>query len=390
MQPGALTPLRRVPAPYVAVGAVASLYAWAVYVSTFRYPGSIGINYNVPGTDFMVFHTAAGLALHGDLGALYDPDSFTDLLNKLFNGTLSKALDFRPWVYPPTFLLILLPFGVLGFWASYLFFQAVTAAGLLAALRAAGSRGLQWAAVCSPAASCVAVSGQTSFLVAGLLAAGAALLGRRPWLAGAAFGLLSFKPQFFLMVPVALVAAGAWRALIAASATAAGMAAVSVAWLGPGVWADWLATMVNNASASGADPRWFETGRLSGESVYACAYALGAAPGVASAAQAAAILLAAAATWHAFRQPIDGGRAPAVLLTAALLAAPHSGNYDLLLPVAATVLWSGRGTGPGDSLLLLVVWLEPVFGVPVLNLAPRFTPLLNLALIGRILWTGPR
>lgn len=371
---------------YLVVGIVASVYGWAVFASTPFYPGAIGLNYNALGADYMVFHSAVGLARFGDLATLYDPDRFTAWLNHAFASRLSQALDFRPWVYPPPFLLLLLPFSVLGFAASYLVFQVVTAAGMLAAIRGLSRRGWGWVAACGPAAACNVTSGQASFAMAGLLLGGVALLDRRPWLAGVVFGLLSFKPQFALMVPVVLLARGAWRAILAAAATALVMAGACWLWLGTGIWSGWLATMAT--SASGTDSRWFRAGRLWGESVYTCAVTLGASVMVANVAQAAFVLLAAGAVWFAFRSHrLADARAGAVLLTAALLAAPHAGNYDLLLPVVAAVLLLRDRPGKWDWLLAVLVWLEPVMGLPVITVAARFIPLLNAVLLGRILWT---
>jgi len=51
--------------------------------------------------------------------------------------------------------------------------------------------------------------------------AGAALLSleRRPILAGVFIGLLAIKPHLALLFPVALIAIGAWRTLLAAAVT---------------------------------------------------------------------------------------------------------------------------------------------------------------------------
>ena len=46
-----------------------------------------------------------------------------------------------------------------------------------------------------------------------------AVLDRRPVLAGILFGLLSYKPQFGVMIPLVLLATWRWRAIAAAAAT---------------------------------------------------------------------------------------------------------------------------------------------------------------------------
>jgi hypothetical protein len=381
---------RRLPLVYVMVGAVAAVYAWAVVVSTFSSPGAIGLNYNAPGSDYMVFHTAVLLALRGNLATLYDPDSFTALLNQVFHGYLSSDLEFRPWIYPPSFLLLLVPFGLVGFGLSYGLFQAVTAVAMLAGLRATVEPPAAWigfGALLCPAASISVVSGQSSFLIVALLAAGAGLLERRPVLAGLIFGLLSFKPQFFLMVPVVLLARPRWRASAAAAATALAMAGFCLLWLGPGIWTGWFGAITR--STSGVDPRWFLFGRIWGESVYACAYLLGASPGAAETLQIGAITLAGTAVWVSYRIPLAPAPRTAVLLAATLLSAPHSGAYDLLLLVVASLLFLshlGPRASSQDRIIGLLVWLAPLLGLPALSVPGRFCPVLTLALMGRILW----
>ena len=53
--------------------------------------------------------------------------------------------------------------------------------------------------------------GQNGFLTAALLGGALVVLDRRPIVAGILFGLLVYKPQFGLMIPLALVAGGHWR-----------------------------------------------------------------------------------------------------------------------------------------------------------------------------------
>ena len=88
---------------------VTSLYGWALLVSTFIRPGSIGLNLIAPGTDWMVFYGAVRSALAGHLQLLMNGDDFTAYLNRAFADWLSSPLEFRPWFYPPSCLILLLP-----------------------------------------------------------------------------------------------------------------------------------------------------------------------------------------------------------------------------------------------------------------------------------------
>ena len=55
--------------------------------------------------------------------------------------------------------------------------------------------------------------GQNGFLTAALLGGALVVLDRRPILAGILIGLLVYKPQYGLMIPIVLAVSGRWRAL---------------------------------------------------------------------------------------------------------------------------------------------------------------------------------
>jgi len=78
--------------------------------------------------------------------------------------------------------------------------------------------------------------GQKGLLSAALLGGALAVLDRRPIVAGFLFGLLAYKPQFGLMIPLALAAGGHWRSFAAAAATIALLAVGAPAAFGPDVW----------------------------------------------------------------------------------------------------------------------------------------------------------
>src|SRR5262249_15252789 len=78
--------------------------------------------------------------------------------------------------------------------------------------------------------------GQNGLLTAALLGGALALLEARPILAGLLFGLLAYKPQFGLMIPLALVAGGYWRTIAAAAVTGALVVVATLASFGPETW----------------------------------------------------------------------------------------------------------------------------------------------------------
>ncbi|WP_271569693.1 glycosyltransferase family 87 protein [Bradyrhizobium sp. CCBAU 11386] len=370
--------------------AIATLFGWGILISTLVHPGWIGLNHIALGTDWMVFYGAVRSMLAGNLALVIDGDAFTAYLNQSFASWLTAPLEFRPWFYPPSFLVLLLPVAPLGFVGSYVAFQAATAGFLAWALRNRADQPqltpyIIAAVLVSPAASLNLADGQCAFLVAALLVAGVRLLGPRPLLGGAILGLLSFKPQFFLLVPLALVGLRQYRSLCAAACSAFALAVASAMIFGVELWLWWIPQAFNNLVSP--DAKWLGYGRIWGHSVWACAVLLGLPERLASMLQLAAILASAAATFVAFRSSLSTDNKLIVLLAATVLAAPHSGPYDATLLVVAVALWLAASIDAPrfrDWLIGLGIWMVPLLSPAVYVPAGRLSPLLTIALIGLV------
>ena len=152
--------------------------------------------------------------------------------------------------------------------------------------------------------------------------------------------MLTVKPQFWLLVPVALAAGREWKALLWSILGGIGLALASALVFGLDSWRHWL----DLARASYADPqgKWVELGRLWGDSIYASLVSGGASQTVANAAQAAGTLLGVALVYGAFRLPLPRDRKIAILLAGTILAAPHSSLADTVLLATAAGLWIGE------------------------------------------------
>lgn len=381
-----------IPPIILAIGAIAAIYGWAVVLVTPGNPGSIGLNLNALGTDYMPLYGAAQQVLGGHFDGLYDGDRLTAHLNDAFASWLSAPLAYRPWVYPPSYLFVMLPFAAVPFAASYAAFQLATAALLGVALWFAVGRDtarplVVAAALLGPAAAISVGLGQNAFLAVALLVAGLRLLPRRPVLAGIVLGLLTLKPQNWILVPLALAAARDWRALVASIATGALLVCGAAAAFGGDLWRQWL----------GAAQLGYEVARLGGlwdDSIYACLLAAGASSTLAGVAQFAGSTLAAGVAYLAFRLPLSRDRKIAVLLAATVVAAPHSSLADLVLPATAAALWLGEAVEEGAPLaqwtLALAVWLAALVNPPLVSPVGRLTPVLLLAFIAFLLGGGAR
>jgi hypothetical protein len=135
------------------------------------------------------------------------------------------------------FLLIVLPLSILPFIASWIVFETVTLAGYVAVLRriAPAPLGL-WLAITFPAVIINFMCGQNGFLTTALIGGGLLLLDQWPLLAGFLFGLMAYKPQFAVLIPLALIVARRWRALIATAISTILFAAASLAVFGAPAW----------------------------------------------------------------------------------------------------------------------------------------------------------
>ena len=177
--------------------------------------------------DFLVFHAGSRAVLEGHAATVYGFESFTRLFNAVFGDRLLEHVGFRPYLYPPQWLILTLPLALVPVATSYGLFMGLTAA-LAAALNARRDWVAWLAALTSPAALWTMMSGQNTFLNVALFYGGLRfVIDRRPILGGVLLGLISCKPQLWVLVPVVLLVGREWRALASTMATAALLIVVS-------------------------------------------------------------------------------------------------------------------------------------------------------------------
>ena len=372
----------------LAMAVVSALFCLLFTASGWRFFGSAhGL---VLAQDWMVYHEASSAVLAGDGALLNDGVHFTEALALRFQDVLSAAMNLHPWVYPPSFLLLILPLGLLGPMASYVTFLLVGFAGLLLAIHACPAPRWQRAVLmvsvaASPAAMWTLLAGQNAFLTTALLVGGLAVLPRAPVLAGALLGLLVFKPQLAVLVPVALLAGRHWRALAAAGGSAALLSLASLAAFGLASWLGWFRLMLGGTAQFS---QWEAAGRQSGMSVFACVYAVCHVEAVSRLAQDVTSIVAALLVARVFSKRARPLTAAAAMLLATGLAAPHYAIYDMLIGgFGATLVWLDglqRGFRPGELMLCLLCWVAPLTFSPRLTLVAAATPGCTLLLLGYV------
>ncbi|MDB5382217.1 MAG: hypothetical protein JWO26_1849 [Rhodospirillales bacterium] len=319
--------------------------------------------------DFAAFWTAANFAIQGDLAAAYGARG-SEAVAAVFGPGI-----YAPLFYPPTALLIWLPFAFLPFAAAAALWLTGTGIAYLAAVRKIACGHLAILAAFPSVALC-GLYGQNSLLSAALLAGAAVTLDQRPIVAGALLGCLAYKPQLAILAPLLLALAGRWHAFVSVAVTAASLVAASALAFGVEPWLAFI-------SGLPAAKAWFTEG-APGFGMFASPYAamrlLGASAGTAWAAQTVAGVAAVAGMlWLARRRP--GGAAEiSAMVVATGFCVPSLGEYDLVI-FAVPAAWLAaeavrNGWLPYERVGLAVLYLAPLFisgteahGVPVAPVA---------------------
>ena len=311
------------------------------------------------GTDFIVFHAGGDVARGEGANAVYDNEAIYAAHQRALDD---PSPDWGPFLYPPVFIFAALALAPLPYALALLLFMGTTGALFAFATRAlAGFPGVPVALAAFPATLLCLTQGQTGFLIAGLFAAGLALLfAGRAGLAGLCFGLLAIKPQFGLLIPVALAAGGHWRAFAFAALGAGATVLAPTIAFGLDIWRDFA------RAARFARTFILEDGGIGYHkiiSAFAQARLLGAPLAAAYAAQAIAAAVAAALVFRLWRGGASDERKGAGLILGALIATPYVVEYDLVLlaPAAALILKEAMRNGFRDyeKLILALAFLVP-------------------------------
>ncbi len=377
--------------------------------------GAVDLQGRPLGTDFSNVYAAGTYVLDGHVNAAFDPVQQFAREQTIFGA----STQFYGWHYPPYFLFVAaalawMPYGLaLAVWQAVtlglylLVMRGIVASSFRDAQRASpesiatepkeqaprprlwqswlwipDSRGAchraghfgpdplaasgmtaEWLllALAFPAVLINIGHGQNGFLTAALLGGALVILDRRPLLAGILFGLLVYKPQYGLLLPVVLGVSGRWKCFAAAAITVVLLSIATTLTFGVSVWDAFLAsthftrTVVLEAGNTG----WYKI-----QSVFAWVRMWGAPIPLAYAVQGAAAVALAAALARLWRSGAPYPLQAAALCLATILATPYSFDYDMMLlaPALAFVALDGfnRGFGPWEKTILAVLWLMPL------------------------------
>jgi hypothetical protein len=392
--------------------------------------GGVDLQGRPIGTDFSNVYAAGTYVLEGNFQAPFDSVQQFARERSIFGA----ATQFYGWHYPPYFLFVAAALAWMPYGLALFVWQAITLGLYLLAIRAilssfrgaptgparsgrpddrlranpesiatrpqgqapntslwrrwlwipdsryaASGMTADWLllALAFPAVLINVGHGHNGFLTAALLGGGLVSLDRRPLIAGILFGLMAYKPQFGLMIPIALAAGGYWRSFAAAAATAVLLTLITTLVFGVQVWHAFFvgAEFTRTVVLEQGDTGWHKI-----QSIFSWARMWGAPVPLAYAIQGTATLVFAMATawlWHGNAPyPLKAGG----LCLAAILATPYTLDYDMMVlaPAIAFLAADGmaRGFGPWEKTALAALWLVPLVArtVPQVTLIPLGVP----------------
>jgi hypothetical protein len=317
------------------------------------------------GADFLVFWSASSMALEGDPASVYDFPKFYKIEQTIANYP-------NPWVYPPTYLLMVLPLSLLPYLPSYIVWILSTFCIYLIVIRRIAPHSITtWLALAYPGTFQNIVHGQNGFLSTTLLGGGLLLLDNFPLTAGILFGLLSYKPHFAILVPIALAAGKYWKPLAAMLVSSVCLIFLSVIALG---WRTWVA-FYNNISSpimiiTQEKSLWMKM-PTTFSSFLLAGFDLSLAGILQGFVTLGAVIIVAWVWYKEAPLYIRGS----VLISGTLLFTPYAFYYDLSL-LALPLAWLGWECFQGgwelmERSILILIWLLP-FVAPVIAIALGF------------------
>jgi alpha-1,2-mannosyltransferase len=310
------------------------------------------------GTDFSNVYAAGKYVLEGKPDAPFSPP----LQHKKEQSIFGTDTPFYGWHYPPVFLALAAVLALLPYFAALAVWQLTTLPlyfwNVLAITR--DSRAFL-PALAFPAVFINLAHGQNGFLTAALLGGGMLLMDRTPVIAGMMLGLLVYKPQFALLIPLALAVSARWRVFWTAAATVLMVCAASYLAYGAAAWNAFFDSLAFTRTVVLEEGG---TGFYKIQSAFAAVRLWNGPVALAYAAQAIVTLAAAFLIVRIWRSESALPFKAAALIAGALLVTPYALDYDLVVmgPAIAFLAAHGlkRGFLPYEKTALAFCWVAPL------------------------------
>jgi arabinofuranan 3-O-arabinosyltransferase len=306
--------------------------------------------------DFLQWWIGGHFALLRNAAGVYDFTKFSAAQAAVAKSTPPVA--YFHWVYPPTMLLLVAPLARLPYTIAFLTWIVATLSAYAVALYTISPFILSIALALLPLPVVKNVfDGQTAFLMAGLLGLSMAFIGRRPFLSGLCLGVLTYKPQFVLFFPLALVITRQWRVVAGAIIGALLFAGAAALIFGPNVWLLFFKSLKDH------NPATLLPANLDGlnQTVFGLMHEAGAGIAAAWAAHLAVALITTALACRIWMRQVPHSLKAAAFSIGVLTVTPYMLAYDLTafsVPAAFVVTDAlTHGFLPGERLALLGCFL---------------------------------
>jgi alpha-1,2-mannosyltransferase len=325
--------------------------------------------YNSVGEEFRLFWTASFMVLNGKLTDIYNNSRFEEV-----EDSLTGSKSHHVWLYPPTFLLVVLPFSLLPYLASLAVWLAITLICYLLVLRRICPQPLIFCWILFfPGIAINVLVGHNGCLSGILLGAGLLSLENAPILSGIFFGLMFYKPQLAILIPLALFAGQHWKVLWVTAATVVCTAIISALILGYEPWLGFFHNLLAGARLTDISSFWKRMTTL-----YAAARLAGGGMMLAWLLQGLVMVGVSAGVYWVWSGEASEASRAAVLIIGILLFSHYAFIYDYaILAIPLAWLWQKGQTSGWLSLekpLLLGAWIMPLIGLILSADYPMWVP----------------
>lgn len=271
----------------------------------------------------------------------YNVQAITSIQSHVFGIGLVP----RPFAYPPTTLILLLPLGSLSFWYTYAVFVGACSALFVLALRSSSVS--LWAFAFPPVVILLHV-GQVTLLAGSLLLL--ALASSNWKFRGVLFAIaVALKPQLTIFLPVLLILLRDWRSAALAFVLLCLMIAGSIGAFGLSFWEQWGQSLRDLMEVVEASPKLADR-QITGSWLF--------------------LPCSLIVVWAG--RKADAATQLAVVVGAALLISPYAMNYELALLVPSVARKGFLNDKVASTIaLILAAWFILVL-LPVLLIVLGF------------------
>ena len=322
---------------------------------TFKHQWAIMPDGSMRCSDFGWMWLSGKLAAAGELARIFDYAAFSAAQLEFYGP--ENCLHFNRFYYPPTFLFFTYPLGLMPYLLACAIWIVATLVLYEAAIYAIIPRRTALISALTPFFVAVNIDfAHTGFLTAALIGLSLAFMERRPWVSGVFLGLLTYKPHFGLLFPIALLASRNWRTLAAATTATVILGVTAALAFGYDGWASFIDALTDRSSSLGPGAEV----ELRLHSIFGLLHWIGASAWIAWSGQLAVAAAAALGLCVLWASAIPYNLKAAALCLGSLIVSPYALFYDLcIFSIAVAFLVKeglSRGFLPGERAAILICW----------------------------------